>query len=178
MSILSSHKQHALETKQFKQLFDSHYPCLCRLLTGILGNSSAAEDLAQEAFIRLYRTPPKEFTNQKGWLTKVGTNLAYNYLRSEKNRFQRESNSHFSPPLGPDEAVIRDEEIALTREVLETLPERDRLILLLKFSEHSYSEIAQVMEVPASSVGTVLARARAKFKAQYIRLKGSDFNAL
>ena len=79
---------------------------------------------------------------------------------------------------GPEEVLIRDEEVALTRQVLELLPERDRACLLLKFSGMSYAEIARVTGIKENSVGTVLAQARAKFKREYIRLKGSDDGVL
>lgn len=73
----------------------------------------------------------------------------------------------------PEEALVRGEEVALTRHVLENLPERDRACLLLKFSGMNYADIARATGVKESSVGTLLARARARFKSEYIRLKGS-----
>lgn len=111
-----------------------------------------------------------------GGLSRVATNLAYNHLRSEGSRRRREAGYGEIPGVRvaePEEALVRGEEVALTRHVLENLPERDRACLLLKFSGMNYADIARATGVKESSVGTLLARARARFKSEYIRLKGS-----
>jgi DNA-directed RNA polymerase specialized sigma24 family protein len=54
----------------FRELFEANYPMVLRHLILILGEQAAAEDIAQETFIRLYERPPKEFTNLSGWLLK------------------------------------------------------------------------------------------------------------
>ncbi len=175
---LSTNGELQTNVTDFQQLFRSHYPVLCRLLTGILGRS-AAEDVAQEAFIKLYTTPPGEFSNIRGWLTKVAMNIAYNHLRSEKNRLKREARAGLVPGVTePETEVLRKEQAELTRIILEAMPKRDRAYLVLRFSGMNYSEIAATLGVRESSVGTLLARARAKFKAEYIRLKGGEENVL
>ncbi len=177
-SITTEHKKNLAG---FKELFERHYPAICRQLTCLLGSRTAAEDVAQEAFVKLYETPPKEFSNLGGWLTKVATNMAYNHLNSENSRRRREAAAGISIAVveaDPAEALVRDEEVIFTRRVLELLPERDRYCLLLKFSGMNYAAIARVIGVKESSVGTLLARARAKFKAEYIKLEGSDYNVL
>jgi RNA polymerase sigma factor (sigma-70 family) len=146
-----------------------------------LGSRAAAEDVAQETFIKLYQSPPREPSNLGGWLTRVSANLAYNHLRSEKSRRRREISSaqHAAGrETGPEEELLRVEEVAFTRQALELLPERDRACLLLKFSGMNYAEIARVTGIKENSVGTILARARAKFKREYIRIKGSDDGVL
>jgi RNA polymerase sigma factor (sigma-70 family) len=161
----------------FRELFDRYYPVICRQLTCLLGSRSAAEDVAQETFIKLYQSPPREPYNLGGWLTRVSANLAYNHLRSESSRRRREFGAgHLvtKRAAGPEEELLRSEEVALTRQALEHLSERDRACLLLKFSGMNYAEIARVTGVKKTSVGTVLARARAKFRREYTRIKGSD----
>ena len=165
----------------FRELFDRYYPVICRQLTCLLGSRAAAEDVAQETFIKLYQSPPREPSNLGGWLSRVAANLAYNHLRSEKSRRRREFGA--GRPLagreaGPEEELLRGEEVTLTRQVLEFLPERDRACLLLKFSGMNYAEIARVAGIRENSVGTVLARARARFKREYSRIKGSDDGVL
>jgi RNA polymerase sigma factor (sigma-70 family) len=165
----------------FKELFESHYPSVCRRLTALLGSRSAAEDVAQEAFIKLYEAPPREFTNPGGWLTRVATNMAYNHLNSEKSRRRREADIGDTLTVvepDPAEELLRDEKVAFTRRVLALLPERDRACLLLKFSGMDYAAIARVIGVKESSVGTLLARARARFKSEYLKLGGSDHDVL
>ena len=177
----STTTEHIKNSTCFKELFYRHYPAICRQLTCLLGSRTDAEDIAQEAFIRLYNNPPRESSNLGGWLAKVATNLAYNHLRSENSRRRREVNTRsFSVMVEaePGEAAVREEEMALTRRALELLPERDRACLLLKFSGMNYAAIARVIDVKESSVGTLLARARARFKSEYLRLTGSDKDVL
>jgi len=165
----------------FKELFYRHYPAVCRQLTCLLGSRADAEDIAQEAFIKLFNTPPRESSNLGGWLSRVATNLAYNHLRSQNSRRRREMGVSVAPvaaEAGPETAALREEEIALTRKVLELIPERDRACLLLKFSGMNYAAIARVIDVKESSVGTLLARARARFRSEYLKLTGSDHDVL
>jgi len=165
----------------FKEIFESHYPSVCRKLTSLLGSRAAAEDVAQEALIKLYEAPPREFSNLGGWLTRVATNMAYNHLNSENSRRRREADAGSSLVTvepEPGEELLRSEEAALTRRVLELLPERDRACLLLRYSGMDYASIARVIGVKESSVGTLLARARARFRKEYLKLGGSDHGVL
>jgi len=177
MALQSTADKPKVSHNGFRELFDRHYPAVCRHLTCLLGSRAAAEDVAQETFIRLYQTPPREPSNLGGWLARVATNLAFNRLRSENSRCRREVGAglaEVASEAGPEEVLLRGEEIALTRQVLELLPERDRACLLLRFSGMDYAAIARATGIKQSSVGTVLARARAKFKVEYIKIKGSD----
>lgn len=161
----------------FKELFDTYYTAVYRQLYFLLGEQTAAEDLAQETFLKLYSTPPRDLYNPGGWLVRVATNLAYNYLRSEKSRKERETNVEYeriSNIISYDEMFIRSQEVRQVRAVLKQMAVRDRVCLLLKFSGYSYSEIADVIGVEKSSVGTILARALRRFKEEYCREKGDE----
>lgn len=152
----------------FKELFEANYPMVFRHLMLIFGERSIAEDIAQETFIKLYEQPPNEFTNLSGWLMKVSTNLAYNYVRGEKNRKQRES-ERILASTAFDEDFLRTSEVFEAREALSALSERDRICLILKFSGFRYDEIAGITGIKESSIGKVLARALEKFKRAYER---------
>ena len=64
---------------------------------------------------------------------------------------------------------MKNQEVRTVRKILACLPDRDRMCLLLKFSGYKYGEIADIIEVEKSSVGTILARAQAKFKERYLK---------
>jgi len=122
-----------------------------------LGNRTAAEDVAQEVFLKLYQNPPREPSNLGGWLNRVATNLALNHLRSEKNRKHREKTAGqltgtADAEPGPEESLAQAEEINLVRKVLQRLPERDRICLILKFSGMDYAQIANITGIKHSSV--------------------------
>lgn len=170
----------AEQALNIRDLFHRYYPAVCRQMTFILGDSGLAEDVAQEAFIRLCQSPPDDPGRVGGWLFRVATNLAYNHLRGEKSRSLRESRvqSAGSTEASSEEIVIRREEAEMVHRVLNSLGERDRTCLIMKFSGFSYEEIAQAIGVRKASVGTIIARAQARFRDKILEMKGSDSNVL
>lgn len=161
----------------YQELYKQYYPLICRQLTYMLADRAVAEDVAQEVFLKLHSSPPREFQNIGGWLSRVATNLAYNHLRSEKSRLRREEKTSLQDTktsYSSEEKAIHNEEVRAVRRVLEELPERDRLCLLMKHSGFTYAEIATATGLKKSSVGTIIARAQARFKKVYLEQKGSD----
>jgi RNA polymerase sigma factor (sigma-70 family) len=161
------------EIADFRELFETHYESVFGWLSYLLGDTAAAEDLAQETFLKLLYSPPKERINIGGWLNTVAANLAFNYLKSEKNRQKRETLSgalrHIAETSAEDQ-VIGTARFSRVQGALEQLTARERLCLLLRTAGFRYEEIGEVIGVKASSIGSVLARARAKF----IRIYGDD----
>jgi len=151
----------------FRELFTKHYPGLCRRLLPYLGDRTSVEDVVQEAFIRLYFRPPAQQENIPGWLFRVAVNLAYNHVRSEERRKKREYQVAAWGPETGDNEVLRQEEIAQVRQTLGRMAPRDRFCLLLRAHGYGYAEIAAVLQVERSSVGTILARARERFRREF-----------
>ena len=98
---------------------------------------------------------------------RTATNLVRDRHRVEKNRARLLEANPVSPtrPEAADRRVERTEEIAAVRRALDALNERDREMLLMKHEGFSYREIAAAVDVAATSVGTLLARAEARFVA-------------
>lgn len=144
------------------------------------GNSQIAEEIAQETFVRLYTSPPVTGDNLSAWLLRVATNLTYNYLKSDRRRMDRENRVYTDgadkTPEGclPEEVFLRNQQVLAVKEVLEVLPERDRMCLLLKFSGFSYLEIAEVTGVRTNSVGKFLARAQERFRMEFVKRNGGN----
>jgi len=150
----------------FDALFDDAYPPLvgyCRRLTG---DTDVAEDVAQEAMVRLFANevdgPPPAL---RAWLFKTATHLIRDRYRVDENRRRLLLENPVTPSAvdGPERSLERKTERALARRALEQLPERDREMLVLRYGGSSYKEIADVVNVAASSVGTLLARAERRF---------------
>lgn len=162
--------------ENFQELFQTYYPVVCRQVAYLLGATEAVEDIAQETFLKLYYSPPGELTNPGGWLGRVAANLSYNYLKSEKSRKAREVNSR--SPLAVhnlvniEDLILKNQEVVQVRNILNQLTERDRMVLLLKFSGYSYREIGEIIGLEKSSVGTILARAQSRFKTLYLQQEG------
>ena len=157
-----------------RRLFERHYPTLVWYLHGRLGDRDLAEDLAQEAFVRLIDKPPRA---PDAWLYVVAGNLARDAQRTEMRRSRHlaivESNQPAGdaadPAPGADAAMCSAEESALVRDTLAMLPERDASLLLMRADDVSYREIAAAIGVAPTSIGPLLARAQQRF----IRALGS-----
>lgn len=153
----------------FKDCYEKYYKVIYRHIAYLTGNTQSAEDLTQEAYIKLYQSPPAH-TNVAAWLSRVASNLAYNYLRDEKTRKAKEpatADDDSEKVISIEDAALRNYEIRKIRKVLNALPLRDRTCLLLKFSGYKYDEIAEIISVEKTSVGTILARSQAKFMEKY-----------
>jgi RNA polymerase sigma-70 factor, ECF subfamily len=156
----------------FDRLFDDVYPGLVRYCHRVTADADLAEDAAQEAFVRfLDRRPKGDLPGLRAWLYKVATHLVRDRARVEGNRARlREAHApRVTPDAGapaPDEALERAERIDAVRQVLEEMEDRDRTLLLLREEGFSYRDLADLVGVQASSVGTLLARARRRFQAE------------
>lgn len=155
----------------FEEAYRSFYPQVVRQLAYLLGGDwAAAEDLAQETFLKLYTAPPPTWQNLGGWLYTVGARLTLNYLRGKERRQKRETAEERvqrGEVVSLEEVITRRETVRKVRQVLEKMPVRDRLALLLRHSGLTYQEIASVLGVTPGSVGTILVRAQRRFLEKY-----------
>ena len=150
----------------FDQTFDELYPPLVRYCHRLTGDRDAAEDTAQEALVRLYTHGVAGPTPAlRVWLFKTATHLVRDRYRVEENRRRLLQENPVTPSAieGPERALERKVDRAKARKALEQLPERDREMLLMRYEGFSYKEIADVVNVAATSIGTLLARAERRF---------------
>ncbi len=164
----------------FERLVDRHRPRVLRLAYRYLGDEAAADDLAQEAFLRVYRSkhtwrPTARFST---WLYRVTANACLNEIRARKARRKVESTAPWGSdegrgPDGPDaraesppDAALRAELAAEVRRAVAALPEDQRMAVLLnKFEGLSYLELAEAMERSVPAVKSLLVRARENVRA-------------
>ena len=161
----------------FAELVELYQQRLVTVMQHLVGNKEEAEDLAQEAFLRVYRVRKKYRPRAKfsTWLFTIANNLALNALRSRQRKPAVPLNVRDSGPLGPRpaEQLVRDrasqpgarlqqqELAAIIAQALEGLNERQRMAVVLnKFEDMNYAEIAEVMELSPKAVKSLLSRAR------------------
>lgn len=165
MTILSNS---ATTTPSFDDLFLEHYDRVYGILYRLVGTRAEAEDLAQEVFLKLHQSPPRNNDNLGGWLYRVATNMGYNALRGRKRRW---SWQHWliKDEVGTDpvEVMVEHETADAVRAALAKLPKKQGQLLLLRQMGLSYAELAQVCDINPASVGKQLARAAAKFRTHY-----------
>jgi RNA polymerase sigma-70 factor, ECF subfamily len=169
----------ALPPQSFDELFLSTYPRLVSLLRRMLGDSGRAEELANEAFLKLHSTtlPPIARANIPGWLYRTAMNLGIDDLRARTRHFKiaRQVSQQASSSNQPEDGLqllLRAETQQRVRLALSKLKPEWSQILLLRASDYSYKEIASHLDIPAASVGTLLIRAETGFEKCYLELFG------
>lgn len=162
----------------FNELWAKYQHRLVAVFYHMLRDQEAAEDLTQEAFLRIFRArqnyrPQAKFST---WLFRIAGNLASNRRRSAGRRKEVPLAIRDSGPLGPrpQEKLFADKsglmpgrQIAshemqqIVQQALQTLNERQRMALLLhKFEGMSYADIGEAMEMSPAAVKSLLSRAR------------------
>jgi len=168
----------ASKDEEFSRLFQDFYPSLCRFLECLLGGrASLAQDLAQESFLQLHRTAWGEvpLNEVRFWLYRVARNAALNESRKGQIRhrlFDRVVEAMRPRTRTPEEEFELHERRRLVLEMLQGLPEDQRVALLLREHEQlSYREIAQVLKISESKVKVDIFRARTALRARWSKRK-------
>ena len=156
-------------------LFHRLHPALYRYLYRLTGDADTADDIAQEAFVRLLRQklPEKEV---RPWLFTVATNLVRDGVRKagRRQRLLAAENPLPTTVPGPDEETDRMERVEAVRRALARIPLRDRQLLLMREEGFTYEEMARAAGVAPGSVGTLLGRALKRFMQVYQAQEGTD----
>lgn len=161
--------------EQFRQEFARRYASLFRYVDRLSGDPDLAADIAQEAFIRLYRR--RELPGDTGsWLAVVARNLFHNARsKSARRRVLLEQEQARRSGVDDDASPEADFETArkrkMVRSALEALPQRERELLILRYEGYSYREMSRILDINEPSVGTLLARAKEAFR---MALEGHD----
>jgi RNA polymerase sigma-70 factor (ECF subfamily) len=162
----------------FAALFAERSVPLYGYLSRLSGDPELAEDLVQECFVRLYqrRALPDDAA---AWLVTV----AHNLLRDDHRRGVRRGRLLLErtaevpagePPAPADAATLATERIEAVRRALAQLPLRDRQLLLLRHEGYGYREIADLLQLTPSGIGTMLARATDAFRKAFHDLYGAS----
>jgi RNA polymerase sigma-70 factor (ECF subfamily) len=171
----------------FEHLLQRYRTPLVNFLYRMVRDSATAEDLAQEVFLRVYRArhgyeASAKFTT---WLFRIATNLALNRIRDTRHQQMEVSldattNEDDAAPmelpareLRVDQFLIEQDRTALIRRAVESLPEKQRIAVLLhKYEEMDYCEIAQVLECSDAALKSLLFRAYETLRVQLAPLVG------
>lgn len=161
--------------------FSEHWSRVYAILYRLVGDQAEAEDLALEAFWRLYNHRPN-FANPRslgGWLYRVAVNLAFNALRARQRRQQYESRAALqdlqdNPGWDPAEQVEKAQQVQQVHQALLRLKPRSAQLLALRYSGLSYAELADTLGITPGSVGTLLVRAEKEFEQIFQTLEGGQ----
>ena len=156
---------------EFVAVFDAQFPRLYRFLDRLSGEPDLAADLAQDAFVRLFRRGALPDAPE-AWLISVAMNLFRNVKASRSRRrrlltLSRGERVHSDPPRPPDESSDSGDARRRVRSVLDGMTEREQHLLLLRAEGYSYRDIAAALQLNEASVGALLARAKRAFRESY-----------
>ena len=145
-------------------------------------NSAVAEDLAQEVFLRVYRSretyePSAKFTT---WLYRIATNLVVNHARDTRNERPEnvvnidetddETGMRFDLPdtsVSAEEMILRRERMIAIRRRVQGLPERQKMAVIMhKYQQMDYKQIAEVLKLSESATKSLLFRAYETLRGQ------------
>ena len=177
----------------FAELVELYHHRLVVVMRHLVGNTEEAEDLAQEVFLRVYRGRKKYHPRAKfsTWLFTIANHLALNVLRGRQRKPVVPLHVRDSGPLGPrpaeqlvhdrgrapEDRVQQQELAAVVQRAIDTLNERQRIAVVLnKFEDMNYAEIAEVMGLTTKAVKSLLSRARMNLRVAlegYIYMDGA-----
>jgi RNA polymerase sigma-70 factor (ECF subfamily) len=159
----------------FDYLVQKYRRAMISFMYRMAHNSGAAEDLAQEVFLRVYRsretyTASAKFTT---WLYRIATNLAANYARDTRHEKPENTVSLDQPDeetgltmdvpdssLNVEQNILRQERLAAIRKHVQDLPERQRMAVIMhKYQAMDYRQIAEVLHLSESATKSLLFRA-------------------
>ncbi len=155
------------------RMFTEQGASLVRLARVFCDDRDAAEDLVQEAFIRLHRSADsiRDLGRAPAFLRSIVINLARDHNRRGLMSLRhRASAAAPAAPTEPDERAVRDEEVDEVLEALRTLPGRQRACLVLHYYEElSIAEVADTLRISTNSVKTHCRRGLAALETRLER---------
>ncbi|TMG49805.1 MAG: sigma-70 family RNA polymerase sigma factor [Chloroflexi bacterium] len=147
----------------FERLFVQEYAKVVAIAYRVLADRTAAEDVAQEVFLKFHRSFSPDSERASGWLHAAAVHSALNVLRGERRRARRES-AHALDPVqtsiaNPEKVIEEAEGRREVRRALRKLAPRTAALLMLRHSGLSYAEVATALGIKVGNVGTLLRRA-------------------
>lgn len=134
-------------------IFEAEESGLLRFALGLVGRRAVAEELVQEAFLRLHQVWA-EVENPRAWLYRSLRNLALNHLRGRRDQTDLLEDTVAAEGTPPAEQLGRDEAVGIVRLMLAELPEEDRRLLHLKYHDDlKYQVISQRTGLSVGNVG-------------------------
>jgi RNA polymerase sigma-70 factor (ECF subfamily) len=159
----------------FEILVNRHQTSILSLIYRFIGDRTQAKDLSQEVFLRVWQSAKTYKTEAKftTWIYRITANLCFNELKSSRRKkwlqflrpeadheVQTEEGFPDSSP-SPEDLLLAKERSREISNVLQSLPDNQRMAIILKrYDNLSYQEIAQVLGCSVSAVESLLVRAK------------------
>ncbi len=166
------------DTAAFQNLVEAHQHRVVGVIAKMLGNESEAEDLAQQVFVRVWKSAPRYQPDAKftTWLFTIVRNLVSNELRRRKRHPVQSLEAATDDPdhplqvadpnaKSPAHTALEEETQTAIQSAINSLPEVQRMaIILRRYDEFSYEEMAEILKLSVPAVKSLLFRARAELR--------------
>jgi RNA polymerase sigma-70 factor, ECF subfamily len=166
----------------FEYLVQKYRRPMMNFMYRMAHNAAAAEDLAQEVFLRVYRSRAGYEASAKftTWLYRIATNLAVNHARDTRHERPENMASLDEPDQetgttldvpdstpSAEQAILQRERLAAIRQRVQALPERQRMAVVMhKYQQMDYKQIADVLKLSESATKSLLFRAYESLRGQ------------
>jgi RNA polymerase sigma factor (sigma-70 family) len=168
----------------YRTLVERHKNYVFTLIYRMVNHRETAEDLAQEVFLKLYRSlehfrGDARFTT---WLYRMTANLVTDYRRAQarrpvENMLDKVKEWAGSRSEQPEAQAVLREERRTMQDLVAELPDKYRMVIYLyHFRQMSYQEIAQAMQLPVKTVETRLYRGKAMLKEKWLEVYGDEIH--
>jgi RNA polymerase sigma-70 factor (ECF subfamily) len=164
------------DTAAFEALVERHQALVAGTIARMLGSNSDVEDIAQQVFIRVWKSAARYVARAKftTWLLKITRNLVFNEMRRAKRHphvpVQIDPEAEELPlkdeiTAPPDATLLQEELQGKIDDAIAQLPDTQRMALVLRrYQELSYEEIAEVLELSVPAIKSLLFRARTELR--------------
>ena len=189
MSLVTSNKTISItalksgDESAFRELVEQYKDAVLNICYGFIQNAEDAEDLAQEVFVEVHRSLEKfrEDSSLYTWIYRIATSKSLDELRKRKRlkrkAFYSAKNSNTAEDFSiddlkgeastPEQDLIQKQQREAIMHALDKIPESQRIAFTLSnFQELTYKEIAEVMEKSASSIESLLHRAKMSLRKE------------
>ena len=162
---------------KLEELFDRHHRPLFRYFVHLTANRAASEDLVQEVFFRIlkYRHTYQPATSFRAWMFQIGRNVHMDHAGRRKAEVAMPENAveFGSPEISPDRQLQNKQEVALLHRALAALPREKREVLVMsRFLDLKYDEIASVLKCEVGTVKVRVYRALRELGDRFYALGG------
>ena len=170
----------------FEELVSRHQHAVIGTVAKMLSSPNEAEDIAQQVFVRIWKSAKRYQVKAKftTWMFTITRNLVFNEMRRRQRKpavsmNEREEEFHIATPdesvATPAEATLQNELEEAVDAAIQALPEKQRMaVVLRRYEELPYDEIAGILELSLPAVKSLLFRARSQLKENLQRYLDAD----
>lgn len=166
-----------MKVEKFSQMLSPYKDKMFRYAYSIVGSRFAAEDVVQEAMIKIWKKREQfvDVENKEAWCVTVTRNVAIDKVRANKKKRTSDIEGYYhisDRAPSPDVQLEHKDALTKVKALLDTLPaQQNEIITLREVEGHTYQEIAEILEISVDQVKVSLHRARKSLRSQLLKLK-------